>query len=371
MERPDTRIRRGVVAAGLISLVAYGALHLLSPPRVIHYSEEMLAAARKMAHGLAIVGDYRRSAGLPVDAGLDPNGTGLIGPEYSELVTTSGDLEAKRTTTDPNMAALLVHLLEAAGAAGGDTVAIGCSASFPALLIASLAAAEAMGVHPVFIISLGSSSYGMSDPRFNLLHLHQLLLRSEITNVGSAAVSIGGSRDVGADLEVDARERLTRQIEATADVFIHEADLRINVDQRMRIYEGPQRSRVAAFINAGGNFANLGTSPGVLSVRPGLNRHLSLPAEQERGVLFEMAGRGVPVIHLLNIRGLADRYGLLWDPVPLPAPGTTRLTMPVSGSNSALWWISIIYILFLTLIGMYMYLSGVPTAIERQDGRGT
>ena len=34
-----------------------------------------------------------------------------------------------------------------------------------------------------------------------------------------------------------------------------------------------------------------------------------------------MAARGVPVIHLLYVKGLADRYGLPWDPVPLPGPG--------------------------------------------------
>ena len=34
-----------------------------------------------------------------------------------------------------------------------------------------------------------------------------------------------------------------------------------------------------------------------------------------------MASRGVPVIHLLNIKGLAAAHGLPWDPSPLPQPG--------------------------------------------------
>ena len=34
-----------------------------------------------------------------------------------------------------------------------------------------------------------------------------------------------------------------------------------------------------------------------------------------------MAAAGVPVIHLLNVKGLCERYGLPWDPRPLPASG--------------------------------------------------
>ncbi|MBS1226472.1 MAG: hypothetical protein H6R32_406, partial [Candidatus Aminicenantes bacterium] len=45
------------------------------------------------------------------------------------------------------------------------------------------------------------------------------------------------------------------------------------------------------------------------------------PPPSERGVLQAMAAAGVPVIHLLNVKGLCERYGLPWDPRPLPAPG--------------------------------------------------
>ncbi len=48
-----------------------------------------------------------------------------------------------------------------------------------------------------------------------------------------------------------------------------------------------------------------------------------------------MVARGVPVIHLLYIKGLVESHGLPWDPVPLPAPGqglgrrTTTFAFPV------------------------------------------
>jgi hypothetical protein len=33
-----------------------------------------------------------------------------------------------------------------------------------------------------------------------------------------------------------------------------------------------------------------------------------------------MMALGVPVIHFLYIKGLVERHGLPWDPVPLPEP---------------------------------------------------
>ena len=34
-----------------------------------------------------------------------------------------------------------------------------------------------------------------------------------------------------------------------------------------------------------------------------------------------MADMGIPVIHLLYMKGLVGRYGLPWDPKPLPEVG--------------------------------------------------
>ena len=45
------------------------------------------------------------------------------------------------------------------------------------------------------------------------------------------------------------------------------------------------------------------------------------PASPTRGVVFEFAARGVPVVHLLHVRGLADANHLPFDPVPFPPIG--------------------------------------------------
>ena len=94
-----------------------------------------------MEKSLRIINDYCIQNQINTDNPEDTGHTGLIGPEWSDLTTTLGDPEAKRTTINPNFAGLIAELLIQAGVKQGDTIAIGSSASFPALLIASLSAA--------------------------------------------------------------------------------------------------------------------------------------------------------------------------------------------------------------------------------------
>ena len=51
--------------------------------------------------------------------------------------------------------------------------------------------------------------------------------------------------------------------------------------------------------------------------------------------MWLMHSRGVPVIHLLHVDGIAAALGLPLDPVPLPAPGRgaplTRPSRPAAG----------------------------------------
>ncbi len=344
----DRRVRFGIIATGAVSLTAWGVLQLVSPPVSIPWSAEMRAAADRMQLAIAAVQEHCERTGITIDESLDPNRTCLIGPESTPLFTTLGHLEAKRTTTNPDMAALMVHLLYQAGAFEGDTIAVGPSASFPALLIATQAAAEVLGVHPIIILSLGASSYGATRPDFNLLDLHELLTAQGILTTDPVAVSLGGEGDVGAEFDPSVKEELVRQIEASRVPLVSGPDLRASVSQRMGFYFGPAANgRVSVFVNVGGGDANIGTSPMVLDVSPGLHTSLELPPETQRGVLFEMAARGVPVIHLLNVRGLAARYGIPWDPIPLPEPGATRIHDGESTHTSAFWLIGAFYLVSL------------------------
>ena len=286
------------------------------------YQDEMLRAAENMNRAIQDLGNCRSEKGLVFDGIADPNSTGLIGLETSLLTTSLGDLQAKRTTTNPAFAALLVHLLKKAGLESGDCLAVGASGSFPALAIAALAAAEAMGVRPILICSLGASQWGANDPEFNWLHIQDCLLNSGFMKEKPAALSLGGEEDMGLDFDPGLRNDLLRRIGETGIVLIEESGLERNVRERILLYESNAAgSEIKAFINIGGNWANLGTDSEILRLKPGLASVRQYPEAGRRGMVFEMAGRGIPVIHLLNIRGICERYGLSWDPLPLPAPG--------------------------------------------------
>ena len=314
--RNQDKKSKSIIYAGMISLIVYLLWFFLSPHRSLPFSEEMVKAAGIMERAVLIIGEYCDKSGIRIDTTLDPNHTGLIGPVYSDIVTTKGNLEAKRTTTNPEMAALIVYLLEKAGVKKGDTIAIGSSASFPALMIASLSAAKAMEVDPILIFSLGASSYGATNPDFNLLDMFLLLQGRFIFSVKSAAVSLGGEGDIGKEFNPEIKKELIEQIGQTKIPFIYEKDFRKNVLTRMEIYrKNAPRGKISAFINSGGGDANIGLSNLVLKVKPGLNIKLPLPPEKKRGVLFEMASQNVPCIHLLFIKGLVRKYGLPWDPV--------------------------------------------------------
>ncbi len=347
----NNKFNRLIILTGVFSLAAFLVVQLFSVTEDVQYRKEMLHAARTMKKAISVIAEYCDSSGIEINERLDPNHTGLIGTEFSPLTTTLGHLDAKRTTTNPDMAGLIVHLLHKIGVTAGDTIAIGSSASFPALMIASLTAAEAMAVHPVAIISLGSSSYGANRPEFNLLDLYNLLLHKNIITTPPAAISLGGEKDMGGGFSGRIKEKMLLQIHESGIPFIYEKNLPRNVEKRMRVYEGkPGTNRIKAFINCGGSFANLGSSSLILNVNPGLNKHIRLPSVQKRGVLFAMAARGIPTIHLLFIRGLVLQYGLPWDPVLLPKPGSGDFYQPVKAGQPVFWFVVVFYFIGLVVL---------------------
>ncbi len=341
----DPRLRAALLAAAVVSLAAWIALEALSPRPILEWSVAMEEAATAMAEAVAVTGAFAEAEGLSVPQELDPNGTGLIGPGYAELFTTLGHLEAKRTTTTPDVAAVLAHLLEEAGVGPGDTVAVGASGSFPALLVATLTATEALGAYPSAILSLGASSYGATRAELDLLRVHQLLLERKLVHAVPAAVSLGGSRDRGEDFEPGLRDRLLERLARSGYPVIHETGLRAAVTRRMEVYAAG--AAPAAFVNIGGAAANVGTDPSILGVPPGRVDSLPFPPPDRRGVLHEMAALGVPVVHLLDVRRLALQHGLPWDPVPLPEPASTRLTRALERSG-VFWAIAVVWLVALT-----------------------
>jgi poly-gamma-glutamate system protein len=288
------------------------------------YTSQMLTASEDMKRALDAVAADRTTDGPPLDPVHDVNLTGMIGGLFTSTTSTTGNLAAKRTTTNPNVAGLIVHLLHEAGVREGDYVAVGGSGSFPALVVASLCAAKAMNLEVGLIVSLGASQWGGNLPGLTWLDIEAMLSRIQLFPpwFGTLAASVGGSDDLGSDLPLSGRAALRERIVTGGTPLIEEKNLALNVAVRMEIYRAhAPAGRIAAFINIGGSWANLGTSAEVLALKPGVAEVQAFPPQGSWGVLQTMAAEGVPIIHLLNIAALADEYGIPWDPTPLPRPG--------------------------------------------------
>jgi len=326
--RKDAGRKRDNVVYGLflVSLLFYALVKIVPSQQPYAFKREMLRASRSMAEALQTISKCRGLGGMEIDSVHDVNRTGIIGSEWSPLTTSVGHLGSKRTSCNPNMAGLVVFLLREAGVRRGDAVAVGASGSFPALMIAVLSAARVMDVRPLLICSLGASQWGANDPDFHSLTMLECLRREGILDTVPIAVTLGGGRDVGEDMDPDFRRNLIREVEKSGIPFFEEPRLWKNVERRRRLWAAAAEGQpLKAFINIGGSFSNLGNDSSVLKLKPGLNRIEKFPPAANRGVIFDMASRGIPVLHLLYVQGLVQRFGLPWDPVPLPAPGEGEL----------------------------------------------
>lgn len=342
----------------LLSLLFMGSLRFLPFSGPGDLVETMEQASRRMAAAMDVLRRCRDELGLPIDTHQDPNVTGLIGLERSSITTSVGQLEAKRTTTNPNAAGLVTLLLHKAGIRRGDTIAVGASGSFPALILATLSAAEAMDIRALVIPSLGSSQWGANDPDFHWLIMQRCL--RDLIPIHTVAVSLGGDLDTGANMAPEGRRVLEAALGASGLPVIREPDLERNVSLRFRFLEESAGGvPIRAFVNIGGSLPNIGSDAMILKLKPGLVRIGALPPPEKRGMVFAAAAKGIPVLHLLFIRGLAAEYGLPWDPRPLPAPGEGLLYSRVREQSLA----------FVLLGSVYLFsLAVLAFALRRRSG---
>lgn len=350
-----------VLCALSLLFFALTRLIVLKP---LNIKTDMLRASSLMKEATEAVKHCREAEGIPIDPGTDVNRTGLIGLEFSSMTTSLGNLEAKRTTTNPNFAGLIVFFLDQAGVKRGDTVAIGASGSFPALIIAALSAVKTMDLKPLLICSLGASQWGANNPDFHWLDMQNCLLQAGVADVEPVALSLGGEGDEGKDISPEGRSLLIGAAKRSRYYFLDEPDLGKNVRERLRLFGvSGGENKIKAFVNIGGGYADMGTDSEILHVTPGLAAFRRFPPARRRGVIFEMAARKIPVIHLLYIKGLCERYGLPWDPLPLPQPGEGAIYGRKAASGLPFLIIAGVYF---SLVILFFFLS-----IRYHDSRDT
>lgn len=314
------------------------------------YFQDKIRAARHAEAAFEVLKAARTRKRISIDPEIDPSGTGLLGTLMSPVTTNPGALVSKQTAANPNFAAIVVHFLRKAGVEEGDTVAVGYSGSFPAVNVAVLAAIEALKLNPVIIASAASSQWGANRPRFLWMHMERELLDKRLIRKGSVAASIGGIEDRGLGMSDKGRAMLERAIQRAGVQFIDPPDFRTSVEARMQIYREQAGGEIKAYVNVGGGTISVGRKFGKRLFRPGLNRRLPPGAAELDSVMSAFLKDRIPVIHLVKIADLADRFGLPVPPERTPTVGEGSVFVREEYNR----WFAVIL-----LVGLFVCLYGV------------
>ncbi|NDA46918.1 MAG: poly-gamma-glutamate system protein [Alphaproteobacteria bacterium] len=321
--QPHQKLKTGWLA--LIALALIGLWQItehLVPRKIAPQISEMIVAARTMQSAMSVLRAEKQARGLLQPIDIDINQTGMIGAEFTGITTTLGELPAKRTATNPDLAALIVKLLTQLSLPAGAPVVVVISGSFVGADVATLAALEVLDLRPILIASLSASMWGANDPNFNLLDILSLLRQRGIIKTKPFAAVIGGEGAIGAGMDKAGLAALHASAERENISLVDARPVSVMIDQLMaKVLQAlPQGQKPAAVINVGGALIGLGTCRESYEMPPGL---LPTPVchDGTPGLVFRLAEQGIPMLNVLNMRRLAIEYGLPFDPVPLPVPG--------------------------------------------------
>ncbi len=323
-----------VIAAAAISVAAWLVLGpRLASPLGDHYGTA-LEAARNMQRAMALLAVDKQALGLMQDRELDPNQTGLIGPELTSLVTTYGALGSKRTATNPDLAAAIVGLLARNGITGGDTVLVTLSGSLVGANVAVLVALEALGVTTLVIDSVGGSMYGAVDASYTWLDMHSSLIGSNLLSTGPIFAVMGGYDAIGIGLEGTDEVRAAA---ARNDVRLIDADSLAGLVEAARdeISSVVDPAAISMLINVGGGMLAMGNCLELTGLESVVSYTPVTCREGTPGLITSLSELDIPVMHIINMRFLALELGLPYDPIPLPTPGNNKQVYGPPPENTA------------------------------------
>ncbi|MEO0138019.1 MAG: poly-gamma-glutamate system protein [candidate division WOR-3 bacterium] len=297
----------------------YCVFHYQTKIYAPHYQEK-IASARLTQTFFEQVKIQRLKLGILIDPVNDPNQTGLIGIEHSPITSEPGDLNAKLTTTNPNVAGALVELLKKCQLKEGDIIAVSFSGSFPALNLATLATIQTLNLQPLIITSVSSSMWGANIPEFTYLDMENLLYQKGFLKFRSLAASIGGLDDIGRGLSPEGRNLIENAIKRNNITLLKSQNLEEAIDKKFKMYhEHAGNKEIACFINIGGGataLAGYELPTGILD---------PLKYSFHPGLAGKFLSKRIKVININNIHTLARRFNLPVGPVHQPLIGEGKL----------------------------------------------
>ncbi len=282
----------------------------------------------KVRHAQLHISQFRQQSGIMSDTSVDPWQTGMIGVEWSSITTTMGDLEAKRTASDPFWSVQFRRWFLGLGLKKGDTVVIFSSGSFPGMLLNAVAAAESMELKIVLTASLGASTWGANHPRFTLPFLLTELRQGGFIQARADFYTLGGGSEIGENMADEGRELLETIANASGISLLNASSLE---EMILLKTEFLLQQKAGVFINIGGSHANLGSDEKVIRLPSGMVPP-SAVNDAGNGVIGAAMRNSIPVIHMLNLKSLSKRIGLSFDSPPRKkAPAKTGVLWPMIG----------------------------------------
>ena len=294
-------LREGRARLLLLSVLLAALLFMMNHP--LTREEERLY--RKVEAAQSFLWEELGRRGLERDEAADPWHSGFIGLEWSPMTTTLGNLKAKRCSTDPLWAVQMLRWFDELGIKKGERIAVLASSSFPGLLYAVLTAAEERGLEVSLGVSLGASTWGANRPELPWPRLAGILRRGGFLKTRPILYTLGGDNENGGGMADEARELLTAAALEDGLTPLLNKTLKEAIAAKMRLI---QDARLV--VSIGGSEGNLGDDPDVLRLPPGLLRPHSGGGNGVIGLALE---KGYPVLHLLNLRTLADACGIAWN----------------------------------------------------------
>ena len=320
--RPPGVSRAALILVALLSLVALVAVEAFPVQRKQAFYEEKRRAARLAKQAMQAIKTEKQERGIAIDREADPAESGLIGAPLTPITSNTGYLNAKRTSVNPNFAAVFVELLGKANLKPGSHVGVGVSGSFPALNVAALAAIQELKLKPVIVASVAASEWGANHPDYTWLDMEKTLVDKKLFDARSVAASRGGIDDRGFGISKRGRTLLDEAIIRAGVHNIDSRSVRDAIDQRMDVYdEYAGKAGIRAYINIGGGTASVGTHVGKKQLKPGLNLARPRGGKLVDSVMLRFLDREVPVIHITGVVAIAKTYGLAVEPTQMPRVG--------------------------------------------------
>ncbi|MFV9924554.1 MAG: poly-gamma-glutamate system protein [Francisella endosymbiont of Hyalomma scupense] len=317
---------------------------------------QKLAAAELADDAFALTQRFFMSKGYLCKTMGDVSCTGLIGLSMTEITTDSGDLYAKRSSVNPNMAAIFVEWLSELDLKEGDTVAVQATGSYPALDTAMLAAIKTLKLKPLIIFSAGASQFGANRPGFTWPDIYHNLVEKGIFDYDILGITLGGSHDNGYGMTPGAILKLNDAIKRNGYKVInipYEDATNTSIATRIKMYKEATGAddKIKAYINVGGNMASIGLKQPQIkssdvdikdnkkSKKPSTSNAdesiiklpsfptgvtKSLPPEYKtvNSVAVDFLKEGVPVINVRDINSsIIKKYGMVYNPSSVTPPG--------------------------------------------------